>query len=444
MPDGAVDQGVSQQAGEAAAVIPTVLPTNGPSARSSGGIPIGSWARDLYRRLCRRPRSVFDPASDFGVAFIVPAYHVLRFAYFTWRDNGAVRRQRGISLWRQLAAQWRLMTVYGTDPSAYYSSALYDRPGGVDEIVNYLGRDEVKNGLFRQLHWLRPKIYGRRVSLGDKLAYTKHCQQAGLPVPPVLYLADRGRWSLVADQPAPISPELFDHDIFVKPRQARGARGATWFDRVGPGLYRGKDGSTVTRAELLRKILRRSRYEHIMVLPKMVNHPEIADLASQSLLAFRVFTCLDADDNPVVTHAMLRILSKLEPSWKGASEYAVRVDLQTGVLGQLCDDDHFAPDCWWDRHPITGSQIAGRRIENWQAITDLAKRAHRSFLDRMIVGWDIALTPDGPMLIEGNSYPDTHFLQRVHRQLVGESPLGPLLRHHLQRLADHGPKDPHR
>ncbi len=50
----------------------------------------------------------------------------------------------------------------------------------------------------------------------------------------------------------------------------------------------------------------------------------------------------------------------------------------------------------------------------------------------MIVGWDLALTPEGAMVIEGNSDPDTHFLQRVHRRMIGRSPLAPLLRHHLQ------------
>ncbi len=54
----------------------------------------------------------------------------------------------------------------------------------------------------------------------------------------------------------------------------------------------------------------------------------------------------------------------------------------------------------------------------------------------MIIGWDIAV------LIEGNAYPDTHFLQRVHRQLIGESPMAPLLQHHLQVLAHNGTGGP--
>jgi len=91
-----------------------------------------------------------------------------------------------------------------------------------------------------------------------------------------------------------------------------------------------------------------------------------------------------------------------------------------------------APDAWWERHPKTGAPIAGRIIQNWPAVAELAARAHRVFNGRMIIGWDLALTPDGPMVIEGNSDPDTHFLQRVHRQMIGRSRMEPLLRHHLQ------------
>jgi len=444
VPNGTAEQIVSQHGARTATIGSSTASPSSEAAATSQSLPVGKMARDLYRRLCRRPKSPIDPSSNFGVVILIPVYHLLRLVFFTLRDNAAVRRQRGIPLHRQLAAQWRLTMAYGTDPSVYYSSQLYDRPGGVDDIVSYVGRDEIKNGLLRQLHWMRPKIYGRRISLGDKMAYTRHCQAAGLPVAPVLFLADRGKWSWsqTGHQPTQISKDLFDHDIFIKPRKARGARGAAWYDRIAAGLYRGKDGTILRLADLLGEIQKRSRHESIMVLLKLMNHPEIADLACNSLIVFRVFTCLDGDGSPVITHAMLRILSKLEPTWRGSSEYGVRVDLQSGVLGQLCDDNHFAPNAWLDRHPVTGAPVAGRRITNWPAIAHLAKAAHRSFIDRMIIGWDIALTPDGPVLIEGNAYPDTHFLQRVHRQLIGESPMAPLLQHHLQVLAHNGPGGP--
>jgi hypothetical protein len=84
---------------------------------------------------------------------------------------------------------------------------------------------------------------------------------------------------------------------------------------------------------------------------------------------------------------------------------------------------------------MTGAAVAGRVVPLWPAIDALARAAHRVFADRLLVGWDIALTPEGPVLLEGNSYPDTEFLQRVHDQPIGASPLGPLLAYHLDQLA---------
>jgi hypothetical protein len=169
----------------------------------------------------------------------------------------------------------------------------------------------------------------------------------------------------------------------------------------------------------------------MLVTRRLTNHPEIADLVDESLITFRVFTCLDAEGRPVVTHGMLRTLSKLEPRWNTHEEYAASLDVGTGELRQMCGDADMAPDSWWDRHPKSGVPVKGRVIANWPAVAALAVAAHGVFSGRVLTGWDLALTPDGPYVIEGNSDADTHFLQRVHRQMIGRSAMAPLLRHHL-------------
>jgi len=398
--------------------------------------PLGAWARDVYRRYCLWPKGFLDRASPFGQTVLIPLYYTIRLVFFLSRDGWSVRRQRRIPLSRQLLALWTLVARYRTDPSAYYSSHLYEHPSGLAAVEDYLGRDEIKNGLMKRLHLLQPKIHGKRVSLGNKLRFTQHCVASDLPVAAVICVVKRGTWLFDGAPASPAQSCLINRDIFVKPVMARGARGAEWFDWLGDDRYRNKQGREMSRAEVIRHINRKARLEAILVLPKLVNHPEIADLATDSLAVFRVFTCLDAQLQPQVTHGMLRILGKLEPSWADTSEFGVKVDLETYRLGQLCDDAHYAPDAWWDRHPHTHTAVRWRHVSNWPAVTDLARRAHRAFIDRTVIGWDIALTPDGPMLIEGNAYPDTEFLQRVHRQLIGKSPLAPLLTRHINRVIE--------
>lgn len=396
---------------------------------------IGTWCREVYRRNCLRPKGLLDPASRFGQRVLIPAYYGIRLAFFTVRDWYPLYRQRKIGLPRQVAAQWTLMHRYRIDPSVYYSSQLYELPHGLAACEDYVGRDEIKNGLMKQLHGLQPKIHGKRVSLGDKAVFTRHCIAAGLPVARVLAIVSHGTWKFTEDGGPEVDFRSLDRDIFIKPLWGRGARGTEWFTWIGKDRYSDKRGQTLSRAEVLRHLTRRSRKEPLLVQPRLANHPEIADLARDSLMVFRVFTCLDEHQQPHVTHAMLRILGKLEPSWSQNVEYGTRIDLATGQLDQLCDDYHFAPDAWWDRHPFTGAQVTGRVVTQWPAIAALAKAGHRVLIDRTVIGWDIALTSEGPVIIEGNAYPDTHFLQRVHRQLIGESPLAPLLGLHLARLA---------
>ena len=66
-------------------------------------------------------------------------------------------------------------------------------------------------------------------------------------------------------------------------------------------------------------------------------------------------------------------------------------------------------------------------------IQSIALAAHSACRDRLLVGWDIAVGPDGAVMLEGNSYPDVDFLQRSHQCAIGDSPLGPLL---YSRLVD--------
>jgi hypothetical protein len=69
----------------------------------------------------------------------------------------------------------------------------------------------------------------------------------------------------------------------------------------------------------------------------------------------------------------------------------------------------------------------------------LARRAHSVFSQRLVAGWDIAILADGPVLVEGNSAPDTDIHQRVSGLPLGESPFATLLVSHLQRALEQAP-----
>ena len=86
---------------------------------------------------------------------------------------------------------------------------------------------------------------------------------------------------------------------------------------------------------LIALIARRSKDAPILVQPLIKNHPGLADLAELALMRMRVITCLDQGGNPVLTHAVLSNLCKLETNWPTDIELGAAVDLESGALGMM-------------------------------------------------------------------------------------------------------------
>lgn len=56
-------------------------------------------------------------------------------------------------------------------------------------------------------------------------------------------------------------------------------------------------------------------------------------------------------------------------------------------------------------HPQTGIKIQGFQFPDWEKAMDMVKRAALVVPQMAYLGWDVAFTPDGPCLIEGNNFP---------------------------------------
>ncbi len=409
---------------------PPVLSAAGDAApHVTGQEPIGPWSRRLEARSTSRWSPFRRRWRQFGIRLL----DIGRILYFAPELAPKVAREFGVPIGTQLAVQWR-MAAESIDPSIYYFEEMY-KPGGLARLDQYFGRREIKGALLHDLHRLQPPAGDRRINLGDKMQLFACCARAGLPhTTPVMLIEDR-RWVWQSANLLDL-----DQDLFVKPRVGRGAVGVLLYRRTGPFRYIDKAGKKLTLGEIVGDVIRRCGAQSMMVLTRLRNHPAIADMAHQSLITVRMMTCLDENLEPELVLAYFRVLSRLEPDWpikKPIGEHAAAVDLATGRLGELTGD---RPEClsqWYDRHPVTDAQIVGRTVPEWAAAVDLVKRAHRIASDRVLVGWDVAITPDGPVLLEGNSYPDTHAGQRIHRKPYGEMRIGELLRFHMARLEAH-------
>jgi hypothetical protein len=390
-------------------------------------IAVGDVARSMFSSEALLHKYRYPRTWAIGLPGAKTVLSVARFVIGLSECGPVIRSKFGLDLWSQFAGICTAGFRHGLDARAYYLFELY-RPELLQRAAAYVTRYETKNGLFKILTWQLPK-HKRRTSLGDKLAVHQMCEQFNIPHAPLLGLAKKGRVELFCDPRTGL-----DRDLFIKLARAKGSRGVERFRRVGPNTYLNDDGIEVALADVLDRLAERSKAGALLIQPNLANHPGIADLAHESLITIRVITCLDDANKPAVTHGMLRVVSKLEPTWSHKIELGSPVDLATGVLGLMTGDKDDTRFQWFADHPITGAPVLGRTLTKWDEVKSVALAAHQACPDRLLVGWDIAVTPDGAVLLEGNAYPDVDFLQRVHRCPLGASPLGPLLYDRLIEL----------
>lgn len=65
----------------------------------------------------------------------------------------------------------------------------------------------------------------------------------------------------------------------------------------------------------------------------------------------------------------------------------------------------------YTKHPVTKEKIVGFKVPHWDAIVDMIKKAGKIVPGVGYVGWDIAVTEKGPLLIEGNTAPAPNVFQ---------------------------------
>lgn len=85
----------------------------------------------------------------------------------------------------------------------------------------------------------------------------------------------------------------------------------------------------------------------------------------------------------------------------GAGGIFGAIDVRTGCIIKASDEYHHS----FETHPDTGKQIVGFQIPRWEEACEMAKRLATVIPDCHFVGWDLALTEKGWVMVEGNYGP---------------------------------------
>jgi hypothetical protein len=224
---------------------------------------------------------------------------------------------------------------------------------------------------------------------------------------------------------------LPDCDLFVKPLTGCGGKGAERWDRVAPRTWsngRAKLGDS----DLLKELCARRRA--LVVQRRIQPHPALEPLTSGATPTVRALTILDEGGRPELVATVFRMSMGVNRTVDNihAGGLGCAVSLQGGTLGLASNLGSDARFGWHRDHPTTGARIEGVQLPFWGEVKALAVRAHGTVEGRIVIGWDIAIAEDGPIIIEGNRGPDMDLMQRfMETGFCGQHRFGELIAHHL-------------
>ena len=138
-----------------------------------------------------------------------------------------------------------------------------------------------------------------------------------------------------------------------------------------------------------------------IVEDKVIQHPAIAALCPTSVNTIRVATLL-GDKKEGIVYAYIRIGNGKVMDNVDCGGMAAPVDIETGVIAGVGANKAGET---YEIHPMTGTKIPGTQIPYWEDVKTMCLNAMHVVPQVRFVAWDVAITEDGPIFIEGNSFP---------------------------------------
>jgi hypothetical protein len=177
--------------------------------------------------------------------------------------------------------------------------------------------------------------------------------------------------------------------------------------------YDGLGGADVTKVHTKDITDKQAFYEelikkHLFLEELVIQHEILNKLCDTSVNTIRIMT-FNHHQKPEILWAGLRIGNGVNPVDNfHAGGMGAEINLETGeLIGPALDKDlnQFA------NHPKSNIKIDGFKIPYFDEVKEMVKKAALESDKILVVGWDVAITPSGPLIIEGNRRPGFDLVQ---------------------------------
>ncbi len=320
----------------------------------------------------------------------------------------SVARDSGISPFRQFAEMSKLHFGPGKlNSDEYYSFRLYDPSKSIDEKKEYVGTNASRALNLRMSEKTRA---GMEHIVDHKLIYGTFINAMGLRSTHTQAYASSIR--SLGNLPVLSSPETLEaylrekakFPLFGKPQFSSMSVGSILITGLeGDTLILGNGKAIPISAFCAEVFLKFS--DGYLLQDALLPHPDLASVVGNVTGTVRMVT-IRRSTQPELLYSLWKVPSPAAMSdnfWQSGSMIA-RVDRDTGQVGT----------CWAgksteaheiEEHPVSQVKFADITMPDWEDAKKTVLDAHAMFPEFGVLGWDVALTDNGPTIVEGNTSP---------------------------------------
>ena len=285
-----------------------------------------------------------------------------------------------------------LFRYWNAFPDTYFRFGMF--------LKDYLDEDKMRSFIPQDAYYRFSTEEGTRYNLliDDKIIFHDLMSYYGIPVPQRYFTFRNnefrsGHTILTDIQVDSILSKITDNRIYVKRFTGGGASGVSVFTRTSEGIYVDADGDKATAQNIRNKY----RDQDFIFEKQLTQDSTLRKFNPDTVNTIRVLTYKEN-----VISAAVRFGGKgsfVDNTAKGG--VAVSLDIETGRLGSYGMREYDLVH--YSEHLDSHITFADTFVPQWFEVKQLVEKTLRYLPYYNSVGFDVATTEDGPVIIEINT-----------------------------------------
>lgn len=310
-------------------------------------------------------------------------------------------------------------------PKTYWQQGFFENKKGKNYRY-FLHEGILKHCLYN--YWTEYRKIKLRchnpLSLASKENFIAFCKENNLPTVPLLKVVTP---DLHGDMKKSLAYEdELKCDLFIKPDVGKEGGGAElWYYQNKH--YINHKGKQLNHIDFLKHLIKKANEQSdnkLLVQPLIRPHRDFKCFYRQATPTLRIITYFNECEQISLGPSMFRFnmgSSEIVDNASSGGEISPII-LESGTIKEIVLTNPL-----YTRIPLSeylkNDKVEVFEIPFFKEAVELAKKAHSLQPCRILIGWDIIISENGPLLLEANSQPGVQYLQAAQSYPLGKNPM---------------------